>query len=269
MNLCFAIGASLKHFQHIPLDRVGTHVLENYFGFIRLASKNKHTVPMMFTQAARGMILQQNIKKLNVEYFHKKRENSAGVQPRDDMEKFNFFKDIDTQLLFNDIIDSPCFSTTVKKAFQEYHEQVIETDDYPIIYYPDNFSSRQASQRIKNLKEEIVHDETEMRMAIPPFEANTQMAVPIQKSSCIYIPRSPTNHFSGSQPPAMNFTASQSPAMHFSGYQSPAMNFSGYQSPAMNFPTSQPLLYSPTRKHSTMMPTSQNDDYNQSLPPFF
>ena len=57
---------------------------------------------------------------------------------------------IDTQLLFNGIIDFPFFSTAVKKAFQEYHGQVIETEDYHIIYYPDNFSSRQTSQRIKN-----------------------------------------------------------------------------------------------------------------------
>ena len=146
---------------------------------------------------------------------------------------------IDTQLLFNGIIDFPFFSTTVKKAFQEYHEQVIETEDYPIIYYPDNFSSRQTSQRIKNIKEEIVHDETEMMIEIPPLEANTQMALSAQISSGIYISRSPAN------------------------------SFSGYQSPAMNFSASQPLLYSPARKHSPMMSMSRNDDNNQSHPPFF
>ena len=59
MNLCFAIGASLKHFQYIPLDRIWTHVLENYFGFIRLASKNKHTVPEVL----------QNLKNNNLSLF--------------------------------------------------------------------------------------------------------------------------------------------------------------------------------------------------------
>ena len=152
INLCFGLTIALTRDIDIPLDRVGSHVLENYFGFVRLASKNKHTPKMLKTQSLRVMIMTKNLSELGIEYKHKGRENMGGVLPTAEMETNEIFSDIKPIDLVSQLFDGK--GTALNETFKKYDTKIKNDPKYPRIYYPDAFSSKQASQRIKQSKNE-------------------------------------------------------------------------------------------------------------------
>ena len=153
MNLCFGLTAALDVGGKIPLDRIGSHVLENYFGFIRVASKNHHTPDMMMTHAVRAMILQQNLSDLDINIKHDNRENVGGVLVKEEMEKFHYFDDIETDKMIDMLLnDKGKEMPELTNKIDKYNNDITSMIEYPRIYYPGEFSSKQPSIRIKGEK---------------------------------------------------------------------------------------------------------------------
>ena len=168
MNLCFGLAVGLIHVKDCPLDRIGTHVLENFFGFIRVASKNFHTPKMMLTHTARSVIFRQCTDSLGIHFKHKGRENSGGVKVNEAMEAFTIMENINPEEITCSFTNNTvCTDDNIMTIFTKYYESIKEKGSgYPHIYYPFEFSAKQPSNRIKGRKDEKL---TPVRMGTYPF----------------------------------------------------------------------------------------------------
>lgn len=184
MNLCFGIAVGILHIHECPLDRIGTHVLENFFGFIRLASKNYHTPNMMFVHTARGIIFRQCIDSLDISLNHKGRENMGGVKIKESMNQYVVFDEVDPKKITDDLVSGQIKNNEdIINVFTRYNQSIKDKNSgYPHIYYPNEFSAKQPSNRIK-----VASPKTKNK--IPLFTQQPGMISIGSTSFCTQFPR--------------------------------------------------------------------------------
>ena len=149
INLCFGIAVALRRMPNCPLDRIGTHVLENYFGFIRVASLNDHSPERMKIHASRSIVLQQCLENLKISIKHNMRENTGGTQIKNEMVIENKFQNITAKELSDALINNSVeYKSNIKDAFKNYENVITESKTYQKIYYHGDFAAKQPSVRI-------------------------------------------------------------------------------------------------------------------------
>jgi hypothetical protein len=77
---CSLISFSLSNYSHLALDRLSTHPLENFFGFVRWDANNINTVNEMIGAIAHPGIVQEADRPLELEEQAHDRVNLAGVR---------------------------------------------------------------------------------------------------------------------------------------------------------------------------------------------
>lgn len=164
MNLCFGLITAIIKLDNVPLDRIGTHALENYFGFIRIASKNDHTPSMMLTHCARAVIMKQCFIELNCEYKIRKRENVGGVEISQEMEIFQYVSNINPKVLSDKIISNTLrIDKDIMNRLNDYVIKITTpSSHYPKIYRSSMFAGKQPSARIKG-------DKAKKELKTPPI----------------------------------------------------------------------------------------------------
>lgn len=79
LNSTIAPSVALKKFADVSLDRVGTHVLENYFGHVRYMCRNYDSYQHILSACAKAIIIEAFAKKYHIQYHVKGRINIGGV----------------------------------------------------------------------------------------------------------------------------------------------------------------------------------------------
>ena len=84
MNTCIAIAIGLRlGISNLGIKRIGTHCIECFFGYVRIACHFNHTAENVIRAAKKAIILNKYMKELNVKFKIRSRDNVGGIHLHD------------------------------------------------------------------------------------------------------------------------------------------------------------------------------------------
>ena len=84
MNATFTTAVLLQRFENVALDRIGTHVLENFFGNVRMMCCNYDSYTHIISSCAKSVIINKITSHYNIKYKVTGRVNIGGVKVKND-----------------------------------------------------------------------------------------------------------------------------------------------------------------------------------------
>lgn len=66
MNTIIGLSVALKRFDIVKLGHISSHPLENFFGMVRLASHNNHSVNNVLDSISKGNLLKSVLSKYDL-----------------------------------------------------------------------------------------------------------------------------------------------------------------------------------------------------------